>query len=63
MVETSFVDIAAQEGIELEDFFYIEPSVGHSTIFSHHGLDLLMATKGLPPLQHFNRNVRLFYKK
>lgn len=62
MFETSFVDIAAQEGIELEDFFYIAPQNGHSTIFSHHGLDLLMCLKGFIPRQHFNRHVRVYQK-
>lgn len=61
-VETSFVDIAEEEDIELENFFYIAPEVGHSTIFSHHGLDVLMVTKGFEVMQHFNRNVRLYRK-
>lgn len=62
MVETSFVDVAVEENIALEDFFYINPKVGHSTIFSHHALDVLMARKGLFPIQHWNRHVR-GYKK
>jgi SAM-dependent methyltransferase len=60
--ETSFTNIAEQENIPLDEFFYIEPSVGHSSIFSHHSLDLLMALKGFRPLQHFNRHVRLYMK-
>jgi len=60
--ETSFTNIAEQENIPLDDFFYIDPSVGHSTIFSHHALDLLMSQKGFRPLQHFNRHVRLYMK-
>lgn len=63
MIETSFVNIADQEKIPLEDFFYIAPQNGHSTIFSHHGLDLLMSFKGFVPRQHFNRHVRLYMKK
>lgn len=62
MIETSFVDIAEQEDIPLEDFFYIAPQNGHCTIFSHHGLDLLMALKGFIPRRHFNRHVRLYQK-
>lgn len=62
MIETSFVDIAQEEGISLEEFFYVEPGVGHSTIFSHHGLDVLMCLKGFMPLQHWNRNVRAYQK-
>lgn len=61
-IETSFVDVAKQENIELEDFFYISPSVGHSTIFSHRGLDILMLKKGFIPTSHINRNVRVYYK-
>lgn len=62
MIETSFIQVAEEEGIALEDFFYIDPSVGHSTIFSHWGLDLLMAKKQFDPIQHWNRHVR-GYKK
>lgn len=63
MIETSFIEIADQEGLELEDFFYINPAAGHSTIYSWHGLDLLLSIKGFTPLQHINRHVRLYIKK
>lgn len=62
MIETSFTDISHQEGIEYEDFFYIDPNVGHSTIFSHHGLDVLMCLKGFRPISHWNRHVRAYQK-
>lgn len=62
VIETSFIDVAEQENILLEDFFYIAPQNGHSTIFSHHGLDLLMAKKGFSTCQHFNRHVRVYQK-
>jgi SAM-dependent methyltransferase len=62
MIETSFVDVAQEEGVSLEDFFYINPDVGHSTVFSHHGLDVLMCLKGFQPMQHFNRHVRVYQK-
>lgn len=61
-IETSFTDVAEQENIPIEDFFYIEPSVGHCTIFSHYGLDLLMQSKGFKVLPPINRNVRLYVK-
>lgn len=61
-LETSFVDVATEENIELEDFFYISPSVGHSTIFSHRGLDILMLKKGFMITSHINRNVRVYQK-
>lgn len=62
IVETSFVDIAEMEGIELEDFHYVSPEAGHSTIFSHHGMDVLMVLKGFIPAPHWNRHVRSYTK-
>lgn len=62
LIETSFIDVAREEGIPSEDFFYIAPQSGHSTIFSHHSLDLLMAIRGFIPMLHFDRHVRLFRK-
>jgi SAM-dependent methyltransferase len=56
MIETSFSD-----WLTLEDS-YIEPSVGHSTIFSHRGLTELMASKGFTEGGHFDRNVRIYKK-
>lgn len=61
-VETNFVDVAGEENISLEDFFYIAPEAGHATIFSHHSLDLLMCIKGFIPLPHYNRTTRLYWK-
>jgi hypothetical protein len=58
-VETSFVDL--WDG-PLKEVGYIEPSVGHCTIFSHQGLDLLMIRKGFKLSTHINQNVRLFQK-
>ena len=62
-IETSFTDVAKQENIELENFEYLNPSVGHSTVFSHWGLDVLMAIKGFIPTTHINRHVRIYIKK
>jgi len=61
-VETSFVNVAEEENIELDDFHYIAPLFGHSTIYSHHGLDLLLALKGFTPIVHINRHVRCYIK-
>lgn len=63
MIETSFIEVADQEGIALEDFFYIAPKNGHSTIYSWHGLDLLLCLKGFKPIQHWNRHVRGYIKR
>lgn len=56
MIETSFTDF-----LEDEDP-YIEPAIGHSTIFSHLGLDELMISKGFEVGNHINRNVRVYHK-
>lgn len=61
-LESGFINIAEQDGIPLEEYFYINPVAGHSTIFSHHALDLLMLQKGFASKRHFDRNTRLFYK-
>lgn len=54
MIETSFTDWLTP------DDSYVEPSVGHCTIFSHIGLDHLMARFGFQPGVHINRNVRIY---
>lgn len=54
MIETSFTDWLTPDDI------YVEPSVGHCTIFSHAGLDHLMARFGFQPGEHINRNVRIY---
>jgi SAM-dependent methyltransferase len=57
MIETSFTD-----WMDLETDTYINPRIGHSTIFSHRGLDELMAEKGFEFFQEINRNVRVYKK-
>jgi SAM-dependent methyltransferase len=57
MVETSFTD-----WMDLANDSYINPALGHSTIFSHQGLDDLMAEKGFEVYGHINRNVRIYKK-
>jgi SAM-dependent methyltransferase len=56
IIETSFVDWMRS------DDPYINPEIGHSTIFSHAGLDELMIDKGFVPSNHINRNIRLYRK-
>jgi 2-polyprenyl-3-methyl-5-hydroxy-6-metoxy-1,4-benzoquinol methylase len=63
MAETSFIDVAVEEHIPIEEFFYISPEHGHCTIFSHYGLDVLMIKKGFKVLPAINRNVRIYQKK
>lgn len=54
MIETSFTEWITQDDI------YINPEVGHCTIFSHAGLDNLMVQFGFKPDNHINRNVRIY---
>ncbi len=56
MVETSFTDWMNDDDI------YINPEIGHSTIFSHSGMDELMIEKGFHIGNHINRNVRVYIK-
>lgn len=56
MIETSFTDWMK------DDDSYINPAIGHSTIFSHKGLDELMTSRGFKIGNHINRNVRLYRK-
>lgn len=57
MIETSFTD-----WMDLEKDAYINPAIGHSTIFSHAGLDEVMKEKGFDFFQEINRNVRVYQK-
>lgn len=63
VVETSFVNCMLEDGFTPETYFYLDATVGHSTLFSHHGIDILMMKHGLWPIQHPNRNVRCYIKK
>lgn len=56
MIETSFSNWLTEH----DD--YIDPRVGHCTIFSHEGLDYLMKSKGFTPSEHINKNVRVYVK-
>lgn len=57
MVETSFTD-----WMDLATDLYVNPSIGHSTIFSWRGLDEVMAEKGFEVYGHINQNVRVYKK-
>lgn len=62
IIETGFIDVCERDNIKLEEYFYIAPDAGHSTIFSHHGIDVLMCMKGFIPRQHVNLHVRIYQK-
>lgn len=61
-VETGFSNVAARDKIEIEDYIYISPEAGHSSIFSHHSMDLLLFQHGFAPKLHFDDNCRLYRK-
>lgn len=54
MIETSFSDWLTEHDS------YIEPKVGHCTIFSHAGLDFLFEKFGFKICKHINDNVRIY---
>jgi hypothetical protein len=56
MIETSFSDWLTEADS------YIDPRIGHSTIFSHAGLDFLMKKHGFKVGKHINQNVRIYEK-
>ena len=56
IIEASFADWVK------EGHPYLNPAIGHSTIFSHHGLDALMQVRGFSVGDHVNRNVRVYKK-
>ncbi len=41
---------------------YLDPKIGHCSIFSHRGLSSLMEEKGFRAGEHVNRNVRVYHK-
>lgn len=61
--ETGFLNATWDEGIPDEENPYINPNAGHSTIWTHHGMDLLMVLKGFMLLQKINRHCHVYIKK
>lgn len=62
LLETGYLDATREDGIKDEDNPYINPDAGHSMIYTHHCMDLLMCMKGFRPRQKFGRHC-LFYQK
>ena len=58
-IETSFTDTLERP---LSFNNYINPTLGHSIIFSHNGLDTLLESKGFKKLEPINQNVRIYQK-
>lgn len=59
-IETGFLNATWEDGLALEDNPYIEPTVGHSTIWTHHALDLAMIMRGFLVDQRFNRHCSVY---
>jgi cyclopropane fatty-acyl-phospholipid synthase-like methyltransferase len=55
-IESSFADWVDK------DHPYLNPKIGHGCIFSHKGLTEVLAKVGFKEGQHFNGNVRIYYK-
>ena len=62
MIETGIISAALEDGHTLDTWFYIDEKAGHSTIFSVHGLDVLLATHGFSPRQSFCGYVKHYQK-
>lgn len=62
MVETGIIDAAIEDGHTIDNWFYVNPAAGHSTIFSLHGLDVLLSTHGFAPRQRFSNYVSHYQK-
>lgn len=62
-IETGFLDAAWEDGLSNEDNPYINPIAGHSTIWTHHAMDLIFAMNGFRPIQKFNRHAHVYTKK
>lgn len=62
MIETGIIDAAKEDGHTIDSWFYVDPKAGHSTIFTVHGLDSLMAQKGFAPRQAFCNYVKHYQK-
>jgi len=62
MIETGIIDAAIEDGHTIDDWFYVNPDAGHSTIFSLHGLDVLLCTHGFFPRQRFSNYVSHYQK-
>ena|GEM_PF-2524486 len=61
-VETGIQEAAEEDGHAMQDWFYIDPKAGHSTIYSRHGLDLLMCYRGFYVKRSFDKYVKLYQK-
>jgi hypothetical protein len=55
-IESSFSDWVDSEHP------YLNPAIGHQTIFSHKGLNVVLTKVGFEELNPINPNVRIFRK-
>lgn len=62
-LETGFLDAAWEDGISDEDNPYINVSAGHSSIWTHHAMDIAFTQRGFYVQQKMNRHCHLYMKK
>jgi 2-polyprenyl-3-methyl-5-hydroxy-6-metoxy-1,4-benzoquinol methylase len=62
MIETGIINAALEDGHSINEWFYVDPAAGHSTIFTVHGLDSLLCQKGFAPRQAFCNYVKHYQK-
>lgn len=62
-IETGFLNAGWEDGVDDEVNPYITPDAGHSTIWTHHAMDIAFVSRGFQVLQKFNRHCHLYVKK
>lgn len=62
-IETGFLSAAWEDGVQDEDNPYVNPIAGHSTIWTHHAMDIAFLQRGFNIGRKFNRHCHLYMKK
>lgn len=62
-LETGFLNAAWEDGVTDEDNPYINERAGHSTIWTHHAMDVAFLSRGFSVIQKLNRHCHLYIKK
>lgn len=61
-IETGFLNAAWEDGLSNEDNPYINPLAGHSTIWTHHAMDIAFLQRGFSIFQKVNRHCHVYVK-
>lgn len=62
-METGYLDASREDGVADIDNLYINPIAGHSTIWTHHAMDIAMTSRGFSVCRKMNRHCHLYKKK